>query len=393
MAEDSGRTPKDVAFSPCDRRFMGRALALARRGEGLVEPNPMVGAVLVKEGEVVGEGYHQKFGAPHAEIHALGKARGRSRGATLYVTLEPCAHHGKTPPCAPALAEAGVCRVVAAVLDPTLKTRERGVKSLAAAGVRVDVGLCRDQAIVLNAAFFKRTAVGLPLLVAKWALSADGKAATRTGCSRWISSPESRALVHRLRGRADAVLVGCGTARRDDPLLTCRAGRPRRRAVRVVLCGRSLPRSDSRLVQTANEQPVLIAYPENAPPAGLDRLVAAGCRTVGLPPHAREAGLLDLHALLRTLADQPWNASNVLVEGGAAALGHFFDDGLVDKVMVFVAPSVIGGHNAVGAVGGLGAETIGEAFDLVRCRWRRSGPDMLLEGWVRDPLTWAVRTN
>ena len=366
---------------------MQKALSLAVRGEGCVEPNPMVGAVVVREGGIVGQGYYKAFGGPHAEVVAIQRAGELARGAQMYVTLEPCDHYGKTPPCAPMVARAGLARVVAATRDPTSKTPGGGVKVLRDAAVTVEVGLCAEEALRVNAAFFKKCRTGLPLVTAKWAMSSDGKTATRTGASQWISSERSRALVHRLRGRMDAIVVGGTTALRDDPLLTCRQGRVRRTARRVVVCGRNVPGSRSRLVQTADQVPLVLAFPATNPPPGLRELRDACCELLPLPACADGPDSVDPGSLVAALGEQ--GATNVLVEGGAALLGSFLDEGLVDRVMVFVAPVLIGGRDAVSAVGGKGAAEVGQALRLLKASWRRVGPDMLLDGWLVDPAEWA----
>ena len=429
---------------------MQRAPEHAARGRGFVEPNPMVGAVIVKEGRVIGEGFHARFGGPHAEVVALGDARSRGRdakGATLYVTLEPCVHHGKTPPCAPAIIEAGLERVVIATLDPTwakhvaasrapspdsrsgqlvqskspvedLKSKNsvRCPEILPEAGIKAEVGLCREEAVVLNAAFFKRSRTGLPLVIAKWAMSVDGKIATRTGASRWISCPDSRKLVHELRGRVDAIVVGSGTVARDDPLLTCREAELCRSAARVVLCGRSAPSVECNLARTAHETPVLLAHVQGAAPEGLDSLKKHGCELLALPSAKDNPEAVDIRSLLSALGKR--GASNVLVEGGRQVLGGFFDERLVDKVMVFLAPFIIGGAEAVTAVGGRGVDSLKAAIPAVGARHsafaaevasakqaasslrqtpqaarettvRPVGRDLLLEFWTVDPLQWA----
>jgi len=389
-----------MPFTPQDREFMLRALALAACGEGYVEPNPMVGAVLVKGSRIIGQGYHARFGGPHAEPAALAAARDQGndpRGATLYVTLEPCAHHGKTPPCAPAVIEAGVARVVMATRDPLRATHPQDAAGLEQAAIETALGLCREEAILLNAPFFKRAATGLPFVIAKWAMSADGKIASRSGASQWISSRESRELVHRVRGRVDAIVVGSHTAQMDDPLLTCRDAEVRRVAQRVVLCGASVPSLDSRLVQTAKKAPVLLAYPEGAPPEGMDALTDAGCEALPVPG---AEGHVDVQGLLRALGER--GASNVLVEGGAEVLGSFLDADAVDKVLVFVAPIVLGGAEAVSAVGGRGAQSVQAATrmagetrladerEMIAARpetlLRMIGGDVFIEGWCTDPL-------
>jgi diaminohydroxyphosphoribosylaminopyrimidine deaminase/5-amino-6-(5-phosphoribosylamino)uracil reductase len=374
-------------FVEQDRAFMQRALALAERARGSVEPNPMVGAVVVRDGRIIGEGYHRRFGGPHAEVLALSQAGEQARGATMYVTLEPCAHHGKTPPCAPAVADAGVQRVVTAVIDPTEKTRGKGLALLNERGVLTQVGLCKGDAVRLNAGFFKLVAVGYPLVTAKWAMSADGKIATRTGSARWISSAESRQLVHCLRGEVDCITVGCRTVLLDDPLLTCREAESKRVAARLVLCGGSVPPPDSRLVRSVGEAPVILAYPAGQPPDGLGRLRGLGCETLAVASLEDAPRRLDLKELLGELGRR--EMANVLVEGGAQVLGAFFDGGLVDKVMVFVAPVVIGGAGALTAVAGLGKPTVEEALRLREGRVQAVGPDVLIEGWAVDPLAWA----
>ncbi|MFW6188824.1 MAG: bifunctional diaminohydroxyphosphoribosylaminopyrimidine deaminase/5-amino-6-(5-phosphoribosylamino)uracil reductase RibD [Planctomycetota bacterium] len=377
-----------MAFTELDRGFMRRALELAEEARGTAEPNPLVGALLVRDGEVVGEGCTRPYGGPHAELVALQQAGDRAEGATIYVTLEPCAHWGKTPPCAPAVAEAGVARVVAAVLDPTPKTRGQGVELLTDRGVEVQTGLLRAEAVRCNAGFFKLAAVRRPLVIAKWAMSADGKIATRTGDSRWISSEPSRHRVHAVRGRVDCVAVGARTARMDDPLLTCRDAEAKRTAHRLVVCGGSAPDTESRLLRSLDRGPVLLAYPEGSPPDGLQRAEQAGCEALPLP-EGDAPGLLDLGALLDQLGHR--EMTNVLLEGGANLLGGFFDAGLVDRVMAFVAPLVLGGEAAPSGVGGAGSARVEQAKQLGEPRMQRSGPDVLLEGWVRDPVRWLPK--
>jgi len=411
-------------WSEQDRRYMLRALELAALGRGRVEPNPLVGAVVVKDGHVLGEGFHAAFGGPHAEIaalrsverqHADVRERGRrAAGSTLYVNLEPCAHYGKTPPCAPAIVEAGVGRVVVATADPLAPVHAASSRARAAsagsgtgvlreAGIKMDTGLCRDEAVMLNAAFFKRSCTSLPLVIAKWAMSVDGKIATRAGVSRWISCPDSRQMVHELRGRVDAIVVGRGTVARDDPLLTCRDAEACRTAVRVVLCGRGAPEGGCNLVQSIAEAPVLLAHVAGAAPEGLLALEARGCELLPLPAAKDRPDAVDLRSLLSALGAR--GASNVLVEGGMHVLGSFFDERLVDRVMIFVAPFVIGGAQAVTAVGGQGVESVEAAIPLIGREFlpfageilpqapeamvRPVGRDLLIESWISDPRQWA----
>jgi len=279
-----------------DLLWMRRALAEAERGRGAVEPNPMVGAVVVRDGRLVGFGHHARFGGPHAEVEALARAGDEARGATLYVTLEPCCHFGKTPPCTQAVLDAGIVRVVAAMRDPFPKVAGGGLAQLRQAGVAVEVGVESDAARRLNAPYLKRLATGRPYVVAKWAMTLDGKTAAASGDSRWISGPRSRALVHELRGRMDAVVVGIGTALADDPQLTARPPGPRV-ACRVVLDGSARLSPTSRLATTAREVPVLVAVTDRAPGDRRDALAALGCEVLAFPG----AGPVPILALLDEL--------------------------------------------------------------------------------------------
>ena len=268
-----------MQWEELDAWHMARALELAARGEGSVEPNPMVGCVIVRDGETIGEGFHRRFGGPHAEVEALAVAGPRARGATAYVTLEPCCHHGKTPPCTGALIAAGISRVVVAQRDPFAKVAGQGIAELAAAGIAVDVGVGADEALRLNAPYLKLLQTARPWIIAKWAMTLDGKLATHAGDSRWISSEASRAIVHRLRGRVDAVMVGRGTAQADDPQLTARPPGPRQ-AARIVVDTTATHSLQSLLVKTAREVPVIVAGGAAAPQDRVEALQAAGCEVI-----------------------------------------------------------------------------------------------------------------
>ncbi len=323
-----------------DRWHMARALRLAARGQGRVEPNPMVGCVVCRGAETIGEGWHRAFGLPHAEVEALAIAGPRAAGATLYVTLEPCRHHGKTPPCTEAVIRAGVARVVAAQRDPFPAVAGGGLAELEAAGVQVEVGLLEDEARRLNAPYLKLLETGRPWVMAKWAMTLDGKLATHTGQSQWISGAASRAVVHRLRGRVDAIFVGSGTASADDPLLTARPPGVRT-ACRVLVDSRASLGAESQLARTTGNAPVLIAVGPEAEADRCRRLAAAGCEifTCSESTHAgRLAQLLDELGRRRM--------TNVLVEGGAALLGLLFQERQIDEVHAFIAPKLIGGAGA-----------------------------------------------
>ena len=358
-----------------DEEYMERALRLAGRSRGAVEPNPMVGCVIVRRGQIIGEGWHRKFGGPHAEVYAVRAAGGKVRGATVYVTLEPCAHIGKTPPCVNLLIESRVGRVVAAMRDPFPQVRGRGIRKLRRAGIPVDVGLLGDAARELNAAYVKRVTTGMPYVIAKWAMTLDGRIATRTGDSKWITCEEARRFAHRVRGRVDAVIVGIGTVLADDPELTCRLARGRNPR-RVVLDSIARLPLRGKLVRGARRVPTLVAVSAQAPAGRQEALMGRGCQVVQLP--ARR-GRIDVTELLRFLGSM--QMTNVLVEGGGEVLGSFFDAGQVDEVMAFVGPKLVG--DGVPAVLGKGVAKIGDARRLVSLTPRRLGDSILLRGRIR----------
>lgn len=362
-----------------DLWHMRRALELAARGQGNVEPNPMVGCVIARGAEIIGEGWHRRYGEPHAEIEALQIAGSRAEGATLYVTLEPCCHHGKTPPCTKALTNAGVRRVVVAHRDPFPQVQGGGIAELHAAGMEVEVGLLEEESRQLNAPYLKLVQTGRPWMIAKWAMTLDGKIATSTGESRWISSPESRRIVHQLRGRMDAILIGRGTAEQDDPLLTARPPGPRA-ALRVVLDSRASLSCDSQLVRTAREVPVLVAVGKDSPPDQRARLESAGCEVFVCDDKngAREERL---HAILAELGRR--RMTNVLVEGGGRLLGSLLDRREIDEVHVFVAPKLLGGASAPSPIAGRGIADIAAAVTLETPTLRQMGGDAYLIARVR----------
>ena len=358
-----------------DAKWMRRAIELAVRGRGRVEPNPMVGAAIVKDGRLVAEGYHERFGGPHAEVHAIRAAGDACRGATLYVTLSPCTGtHKKTPPCCDAVIQAGFARVVIGAIDTT---RDSSVPRLAEAGMEVETGVLGDECERSIAPFMKLKTLGMPWVIAKWAMSADGKIATAAGDSKWISCEASRELVHQWRNEVDAILVGRGTVDADDPLLTCRLpdGRNPRR---VILDSNASLSSDTQLVKTVDRAPVLVACLESAPEAARRRLADVGCDVL---PLAASAGGVDLDALLKHLGSQ--QATNLLVEGGATVLGAFFDRGLVDEVRIFIAPKVIGGAEAPSPVAGHGIPGMDEAIRLEQMNVVTIEEDVLVTGLVR----------
>src|SRR2546422_5504287 len=340
-----------------DRQLMARALELAARGIGQVSPGPLVGTVIVDEsGEVVGEGFYLYDNKKHAETVALEHAGSRAQGATAYVSLEPHAHHGRTPPCAEALIKAGIKRVVAPIEDPNPKVSGRGFAHLREAGIEVCTGLLADEAAQLNEAYLHFMRTGRPFVHLKLAVSVDGKIATRTGDSRWIAGEEARARAHELRHQYDAILVGSGTVLADDPLLTDRSGRPRRRPlVRVILDDRLRLPNDYQLSQTARDAPVLLFTSSDAEPS-------SKLKELGVEMMRIDGGARDLSAMLSELGKR--EIQSVLVEGGGGVAGALLDAGLVNKVTFFIAPMIIGGLGAPTAVAGTGVSRIKEAFQI-----------------------------
>ncbi|TWU00678.1 Riboflavin biosynthesis protein RibD [Botrimarina colliarenosi] len=352
-----------------DVAAMRRALELAARGEGFVEPNPMVGCVVVRDGVIVGEGWHERFGGPHAEVNALEAAGAAARGATLVVTLEPCCHTGKTPPCVEAVLAAGVARVVIATRDPFPKVDGGGVRALEAAGVECVVGVGEAEARRLLAPYLKLVETGRPWVIAKWAMTLDGRIATESGDSQWISGEASRARVHQLRGRVDAVIVGAGTLVADDPVLTARP-EGARFATRVVIAGgKPLPK-ERKLWLSDGVGPVLVATAPNYPRRNADYLSTHGVEFLTATP----AELLDELGRRKM--------TNVLVEGGAKLFGKLFDEGLVDEVWAFIAPKLIGGTGP-SPVGGEGVALMRDALTFTEVTQESIEGDLLIRGRLK----------
>jgi diaminohydroxyphosphoribosylaminopyrimidine deaminase/5-amino-6-(5-phosphoribosylamino)uracil reductase len=361
-----------------DSEFMGRALALAEKARGLTSPNPLVGAVVVNGGEVVGEGYHRQAGAPHAEVEALALAGTRARGGTLYVTLEPCVHYGRTPPCVAAILDAGLRRVVVAVRDPNPLVNGRGIDALRRAGCEVSLGCMEEAARDQNRAFFLYIVEGRPLVTLKAAMTLDGKIAAWDRSSRWITGEPARLEVHRLRSESDAVAVGIGTVLQDDPELTVRLSPPwPREPYRVVVDSRCRIPLDARVLGAGRPERTLIVTTAAAPEAKLRSLESLGVTLLRLP--ARD-GRVDLAILLSRLATL--EVTSLLLEGGSELNAAFLEAGLVDRVKLFVAPALLGGREALGPVGGTG-RSLKEAFRLHGVTVRSVGDDLLIEGDLR----------
>ena len=359
--------------------YMAQALSFARLALGQVSPNPAVGAVVVRDGEVVGQGYTRPPGSAHAEVVALEHAGEAARGAVMYVTLEPCCHHGRTPPCTGAIVEAGITEVHMAMLDPNPLVGGKGEEALRSQGVRTYVGEHEEEAREVNEAYIKFITMGMPFVTAKFAMSLDGKIATRTGDSRWISSSESRRYVHSLRNTTDAVMVGANTVATDDPQLTSRCGdrggKTRRQPLRVVVDSKGRTPVTARMFSEPGKTLIAVTWPVSPEVEKVCGQVDA--ELVELPS---EGGLVDLKELLRVLGKR--DITSVLVEGGGTLLGSLFDQRLVDKVIAFIAPIVIGGTEAVPAVGGRGSETVADAIRLDRVATRECGGDVMISGYV-----------
>lgn len=363
---------------------MARALELALAGRGSVEPNPTVGAVIVRDGKIIGEGFHRKFGRPHAEVEAILDAQSRGqdvRGDDIYVTLEPCCHHGKTPPCTEKLIEFGFKRVVAAMRDPDPKVAGKGIAALGRAGIEVVVGVMEERARELLGPYIKTRTLRRPWVICKWAQTLDGRIATHTGHSQWITSPAAREEVHRVRSWCDGICVGVGTVLADDPMLTNRSGQGRRPARLVLDADLQMP-VKSRLVQSARETPLLIATTSHDQ-ARMQAMQSAGAEVLCLPAapfasagHGRPNGNIDLGALLDELGRRNW--TYLLVEGGRSVLGQFLAEGLADELLVFIAPRILGGKSSLGPVDWPDVDLVDKALQLPAPEVRSIGPDTLL---------------
>lgn len=368
--------PTDAVSPTADP--MLRALELARSVRGRVSPNPPVGAVLVRAGRIVGEGSTRPPGGPHAEIAALRAAGDAARGSTLYVTLEPCSHYGRTPPCTQAIIAAGVEAVVCTIVDPDEQVNGRGVEELRRAGVAVQCGNHEVEAREILVDYIKHRRTGLPYVTAKFAASLDGKIGTRTGDSRWVSGPQTLAWAHEQRARLDAIAVGVNTVLVDDPQLTARPGGQESREhqpLRVVVDSGGRTPASARVLQGI--APTLIATTERSADEWRAEMRRRSAEVAVLPA---ESGKVDLRALLALLGAR--GCLNLLVEGGGILLGSFFDAGLVDRVQAIVAPMIIGGASAPVAVAGRGVERMAEAFRLQSVRVDLLGSDLLVQGVV-----------
>ena len=360
--------------------FMQRALDLAKRATGRTSPNPLVGAVIVKKGQVIGEGYHLKAGTAHAEVHALNAAGEDTRGATLYVTLEPCCHWGRTPPCTDAVIQAGITEVYIAEVDPNRKVAGKGIRQLEEAGLQVHVGLCEQEAAVLNEIYRKYIQTGMPFVILKTAMSLDGKIATTSGESQWITSEASRQHGHQVRDLVDAILVGRGTVERDNPSLTTRLqDRHGQDAIRVILDSCARIPTDARIFNPESDAGVVIAVTPNAPAENVAALQKAGAEVITVP--AADGNRVCFKRLMEILGKR--EITSILIEGGGEINASAVTAGIVDKVMCFIAPKIIGGRAAPGPIGGDGFPNLSDVPQLQRVRITpMPDADFLIEGYL-----------
>lgn len=360
--------------------YMKTAVLLAKLALGQVSPNPAVGAVIVKNGKIIGKGYTQPPGLSHAEITALKEAGERAKGATMYVTLEPCCHYGRTPPCTEAIIAAGIKEVHAAMIDPNPLVAGKGVKELEKAGIKVVLGECAEEAREINESYVKFITTGIPFVTAKFAMSLDGKIAAKSGDSKWISNDESRRYVHYLRYTSDAIMVGVNTVLIDDPQLTSRCsfrgGTAKKQPLRVIVDATGRTPKTARIFNVPGK--VLLVLGENVPPSKKRIYKNLGAEIAQLPA---KRGKISLKDLLRLLGKR--QITSVLVEGGSNLLGSFFDDDLVDKMVTFIAPIIIGGEKARTAVGGKGVVKVVDSLKLERTRSRQLNDNTMITGYLR----------
>ena len=357
-----------------DEVFMREALRIAKNAQGRTSPNPLVGAVVVKNGKIIAEGWHRQAGTPHAEVHALNMAGSLAEGATLYVTLEPCSHYGRTPPCVNKIIEAGIKRVVAAMEDPNPKVAGRGFEMLKNAGIEVETGVLEAQARILNEVFLKFITKKLPFVTLKFASSLDGKIATSSGESQWISCLESRKFAHHLRDINDAVLVGIGTVLADNPSLTTRLVEGKN-PVRVIVDSNARIPLNAKVL-TDKSARTIVATTSNAPNEKISELKNLGVEIIFAGKER-----VDLKILMEKLAER--EITSVLVEGGGTIHFSMLKNGLVDKILAFIAPKIIGGAQTLTAVEGIGFEKLAEAVEIKDFTAEKIGEDFLLSGYVR----------
>jgi len=362
-----------------DEKYMRMAIALAKKGAGWVNPNPMVGAVLVKDGRIIGKGYHQFFGGPHAEINAISNATETVEGATLYVTLEPCTHQGKTPPCAPLIVEQGIRKVIIGMDDPNPIVKGTGIEYLLSKGITVHTGMLRNEISRMNEAFGKFIQTGIPFCNLKTAMTLDGKIATITNASRWISGEKSRRYVHELRQQVSGILVGADTIIYDDPLLNTRRGRKRSKdPLKIIADTRCRIPLESKVL-THNPQLTILATTELAEKSKIREINRLGAQTLICPVKKNK---VDLVFLVESLGKM--GIESILIEGGSTLAFTALKEKIVDKVTSFISPKLLGGKLAPTPVGGEGIKKMNDAINISGWKFRRMGEDILVEGYIKN---------
>ncbi|MBI2447474.1 MAG: bifunctional diaminohydroxyphosphoribosylaminopyrimidine deaminase/5-amino-6-(5-phosphoribosylamino)uracil reductase RibD [Candidatus Omnitrophica bacterium] len=360
-----------------NEKFMKLALRLARKGIGMTSPNPPVGAVIVKGNRILGRGYHKKSGGPHAEVFAFRQTQDAARGARLYVTLEPCCHFGKTPPCTDAIIKSGIDEVIVACLDPNPLNNGKGIKRLQKSGIKVTVGVLEEEANRIIEPFKKYITKGLPFVSLKMAETLDGKIATISGDSKWVTGEPARNYVHKLRSEVDAVMVGANTVLRDNPLLTCRNGKePHRQPARIIVDSKL--RLPSQMKVFCNHSPVIIAAVTDSPKRKAEAFEKKGVMVLTVKG---KSGKVALRALMKRLAKE-FGITSIMIEGGGELAASALNEGLVDKCLFFISPSIIGGRDAITPVEGEGIAKMSKAIRLRDVRLKRFGEDILVEGHV-----------
>lgn len=360
--------------------YMKRALELAQRGEGFVSPNPLVGAVIVKNDEVIGEGYHECFGQNHAEINAFKNKIKDIDGSTMYVTLEPCSHYGKTPPCTEAIIKSGVIKVVVGTLDPNPLVSSRGIKMLESNGIEVITGVLEDECKQINEVFFKYIETKLPFVTLKYAMTLDGKIASCTGSSRWISNSLSRKYVHQLRHKNSAIMVGIGTVLNDNPSLNTRLDNLKNSLdpIKIIVDTHGRIPLDSKVINMESNSRTILATTnliEN------DKLNALESKNISIITCPLKNNQVDLNFLLKKLGEQ--NIDSILLEGGSELNFNMIKEHLVDKVITFIAPKIIGGTNSKTPVGGIGIEFMKDAIDIYNVKYKTFDSDICIEGYIK----------
>ena len=366
-----------------DQYFMKMALDLAVKGIGYTSPNPMVGAVVVKDGRLVGSGYHEMVGGPHAEVNAIDAAGEDAKGATLFVTLEPCNHTGRTPPCTEKILEAGIKRVVVAMLDPNTEVVGGGAQFLEQQGIQITTGVCQQQAHKINEAFIKFIRTRRPFVIVKCASTLDGRIATRAGDAKWITGDKARRFVHRLRHEVDGILVGINTVRMDDPSLTTRLpDKVGKDPVRIILDTHLTISPQAKVFQQTSEAETIVVAGENPEPDRIAALEKVGGRVLSTD---LKDGIIDMDVLTDKLGTN--GLTSILIEGGSRVLSSALNSGIVDKVFFFYAPKILGGDDGIPICSGPGPDLISKSIPVREINVRRFGDDVMIEGYIGDPPT------